>query len=87
MTIIYALPLLQQTWLNLKTHFQNARKYMRKAYGKTMRDGGLQAVNHILEEIQEVKENLQSVQTSVLEALADNQSAISQVSNNIGSRP
>ena len=54
----YALPLIQQTWPNMKTQFLTARKYMRKAQGATMRDGGLQAVNHISEEIREVKDNL-----------------------------
>ena len=52
-----------------------------------MRDGGLHAVNHISNEIREVKTNLQSMQASVLEALAENQSAFSQVINNMGSYP
>jgi hypothetical protein len=81
----YARALIEQTWPNLKTHFLTARKYMRKARGATMRDGGLHAVNHISEEIREVKSDLQSVQASDLEALAENQSAFSHVINNMGS--
>ena len=80
----YALPIIQQTWLHLKTHFQNARKYMRKVRGKTMREAVFQTANNISEEIQEVKDELQTVQISVLEALADKQSTISQIANNIG---
>ena len=83
----YALPLIQQTWLNLKTHFQKARKYTRKVCGKTMREAGYHTANNICEEIKDVKDDLQTVQTSVLEALADNQSMLSQVANNIGQHP
>ena len=60
---------------------------MRKVRGKTMREAGYHTANNICEEIKDVKDDLQTVQTSVLEALADNQSMLSQVTNNIGQHP
>ena len=79
----YCLPLLNQTWINLKSHFQEARRTMKKVRGKTMKDAGFNSINIITEDIKEVKDSLNAVQASVLDALADNHSVMSHVANNI----
>ena len=49
-----------------------------------MRDAGFSAANVLTENIQEVKNDLKDVQTTVLEALAENQNMFSQAANHIG---
>ena len=52
-----------------------------------MRDAGFSAANVLTENMQEVKNDLKDVQTTVLEALTENQNMFLQVANYIGQQP
>ena len=55
--------------------------------GSLIRDAGFHQVNQITEEIQDVEQNIQTMQEaqlSVLVAIKDNQTMMSQVVNHIG---
>ena len=71
----YNLPVVNQTWLRLKQHFQTARRNLKKMRGPFMREAGFHQANKISPEIQDVKDNLETIQEaqrSVLSAIEDN---------------
>ena len=83
----YVLPTQNQTWLHLKTHFQSARRNLKKSRGNTLRAAGYHQANQITDEIQEVQKNIQSMQEaqqSVLSAIEENQNMMSMVVNHMG---
>ena len=83
----YGLPAVNQTWLRLKQHFQTARRNLKKIRGASMQDVGFHQANQISSEIQDVKDNIetmQEAQRSVLTAIEENQTMMTQVANHIG---
>ena len=66
----YALPVANQNWLRLKAHFQTACQALKKSRGNSIRDTGFHQANQITEEIQDVKENLHSMQEAQRSVLA-----------------
>ena len=83
----YNLPAANQTWLRLKQHFQTARRNLKKMRGPIMQEAGFHQANKISSEIQDVKNNIetmQEAQRSVLSAIEENQNMMSHVANHIG---
>lgn len=81
----FALPA-GQTWLNFKTHFQTAKRNLRKVRGATMRDTSFHAANKLSEDLQDVKDKMNTfkeVQKTVLGAIDENCNVMTQVANHI----
>ena len=82
----YALPTAGQMWLNLKIHSQTARQNRKKVRGSSIHDAKLHQANQNIEEIQYVKQSLQTMQEaqrSVFAAIEDNQTTMSQVASHL----
>ena len=82
----YSKPLDTQTWPNLKTHFQTARKSIRQLRGKSMLDSSFHATNAITSKIKNVQDDIQTLQNGqqqVLNAIMESQSLMTNVANHI----
>ena len=79
----YALPRVNQTWNTFKTHFQNERRALRKVRGPTMQQAGYHQANMLSDEVRAVRNELGTLQTSILE----NNNVLQQVAMNIGQLP
>ena len=82
----YKLPRNGRTWLALKAHFQQARNNLKQVRGPTMQAAGFGAVNNLSQEVQQLSNKisrLQTAQSTVLEAVADNQTVLSTVANHL----
>ena len=75
-----------RTWMALKAHFQQARNNLKQVRGPTMQGAGFCAVNNLSQEVQQLSDEisrLQTAQSTVLEAVADNQTVLSTVANHL----
>ena len=78
----YKRPVAEHTWVNFKAHFQTARRLLKKLRGPTL--GQTSLTNALTEQVRTVREELNSLhetQSSMLQAVSDNQSVLSQMAN------
>ena len=68
--------------MNYKTHFLDAKKFLCQVRGPTLKRAGFHEANALTNEVQEVKSDLQKVQSSI----DDNQSVLQELVNHIGAQ-